>query len=273
MTNSMRTILSAMPAFFRESMATMFQYRGEIVLWAVWGVVYPAVSMAMWSVAVKGSPDGEQIGRYAPKDFAAYFWLTMVIGHIATAWDVYELSYLVQSGKMSPKLLRPILPIWQSVSDNLAYKLVSLAVLVPIWALIVLLAKPTFGADPYQFMAAIPAVFLAAVINYIWCYNVALLAFWFTRMDAIGQGWFGLGLFFGGRLAPLEIMPEPLQKIASALPFKFVIWFPCEILMGHLSWRAIWNHMFNQGMWIIMGLVVFRLTWRAAVKRYSAVGA
>lgn len=269
----MRTLLSAIPAFLRESLATMVQYRGEIVLWAVWGVVYPSVSMAMWSVAVKGSPGGQQIGRYTAGDFAAYFWLTMVVGHIATAWDVYEFGYLVQSGKLSPKLLRPVLPVWQSVSDNLAYKLVSLAVLVPIWSLIVVVVKPHFEADWRHLLVGVPIVFLAAIINYIWCYNVAMLAFWFTRMEAIGQGWFGLGLFFGGRLAPLAIMPGPLRSVASALPFKFVIWFPCEVLMGHQGWGAIWGNILNQVMWIVIGLIVFRLMWRAGVKRYSAVGA
>ena len=271
--SSLRSVLSALPAFLRESLATMFQYRGEIVLWAVWGVVYPAVSMAMWSVAVKGTADGQQIRGYTPQDFAAYFWLTMVVGHIATAWDVYELGYFVQSGKLSPRLLRPILPVWQSVADNIAYKVVSLGVLVPIWVIVLLVTHPHFGATWQHVLVSVPAIILAAVINYIWCYNLAMLAFWFTRMEAIGQAWFGLGLFFGGRLAPLSIMPRPLQNIASALPFKFVIWFPCEILMGRQKWRTIEGNLANQVVWVLAGLIVFRIVWRAGVKRYSAVGA
>jgi ABC-2 type transport system permease protein len=269
----MRFLLSALPAFVRESLATMFQYRGEIILWAIWGVVYPSVSMAMWSVAVKGTPGGTQIGGYDARDFAGYFWLTMVIGHMCTAWDVYELGYFIQSGKLSPRLLRPVLPVWNSVADNVAYKVVSLGVLVPIWLLIVVVTRPHFGADAHQALLAIPAILLAAVINYVWCYNLGMVAFWVTRMDAIGQAWFGAGLFFGGRLAPLSIMPLPLRKIASALPFKWVIWFPSEILMGRLSPRTIWHGMENQFAWAVFGLIVFRLVWRAGVRRYSAVGA
>lgn len=269
----MNTVARAMPAFLRQSLATMFQYRGEIVLWAIWGVVYPAVAMAMWSVAVRGSASGHEIGGYRPADFAAYFWLTMVIGHICTAWDVYEFSYLVQSGKLSPQLLRPILPTWQSVADNLAYKIVTLSVLVPIWTIVVLMARPSFGTGRHELLWAIPAIGMAAIINYVWCYNLAMLAFWFTRMDAIGQAWFGAGLFLGGRLAPLSIMPVPLRKIASALPFKWVIWYPSELLMGRLSDGAILKGLGNQAAWIIFGLLVFRFMWRAGVRRYSAVGA
>jgi ABC-2 type transport system permease protein len=233
------------------------------------------VSMAMWSAATQGSPSGRLGGYkgYTANDFAAYFWLTMVVGHIATAWDVYELGYFVQSGKLSSRLLRPVLPVWQSVADNIAYKVVSLGVLVPIWIFIVILTRPHFGGNWQHFLVSVPIIILAAIINYIWCYNVAMLAFWFTRMDAIGQGWFGFGLLFGGRLAPLLIMPKPLRNIASALPFKYVIWFPCEVLMGRHKWPAIQGDMINQVVWIITGLVVFHIMWRVGVKRYSAVGA
>lgn len=58
---------AALPAFWRQSLATMLQYRGEIALWAVWGVVYPAVAMAMWAAAVRGAPGGQEIGGFMPR--------------------------------------------------------------------------------------------------------------------------------------------------------------------------------------------------------------
>jgi ABC-2 type transport system permease protein len=269
----MFALARTIPAYLREALGTMLQYRGEIVLWAIWGVVYPAVSMAMWSAAVKGSSSGAEIRGFTPSDFAAYFWLTMVIGHITTAWDVYELSYEVQSGKLSPRLLRPVLPVWHSLANNIAYKVVSLAVLVPIWLLIVVITRPTFGGDRHDLLVSIPIVCMATIINFIWCNNFAMLAFWLTRMDAVGQAWFGAGLFLGGRLAPLTIMPKPLRNLASALPFKWVIWFPCETLMGHLKDKHVYGGMIIQLFWIGLGLVVFKVMWHFGVRRYSAVGA
>jgi len=266
-----RTLISAMPAYLRQSLAVMFQYRGEIVLWAVWGVVYPAVAMAMWSAAVSGSGH-ETIGGFSPRKFAAYFLMTMVVGHVCTAWDVYEMGHLIRTGMLSSRLLRPILPVWQSVADNLAYKVLTLAILVPIWVVVALVARPVFGTERIHLLMGIPAVLLAAIINYIWCYNLALVAFWATRTDALGEFWFGASLFFGGRLAPLTIMPVPIQKIATALPFKWVIWFPSELLAGRVSWNATVGGLINQVAWIAIGLIVFRLLWWRGVKRYSAVG-
>ncbi len=268
----MRTVVSAMPAYLRQSLAEMFQYRGEIVLWAVWGVVYPLIAMAMWSAAVDGSPDGQTIRGFRPHDFAAYFWLTMVIGHLGTSWDVYEMGYLVQSGAMSPRLLRPILPVWQSVADNLAYKLLTLVILVPIWLVMIWYTQPVFETTTRDLLLGVPVVLMASIINYLWGYNLALLSFRLTRMDAIGQCWFGAGLFFGGRLAPLPIMPEAVQWIANGLPFKWVIWFPCEAVMGRLSAETVYRGMGHQMLWLALGLVAFGWLWRRGVRHYTAVG-
>jgi ABC-2 type transport system permease protein len=269
----MRTVLRAMPAYLRVSMAVMLQYRGEIVLWAIWGVVYPAVAIAMWSAAVAGNPGKGSIGGFTPSEFAGYFLLTMVVGHLTAAWDVYEMGYLVRTGRMSPRLLRPLLPVWQSLSDNFAYKILTLAILIPIWLVIGWLTGPSFLANRAQLAWSIPAVALSGVLSFVWGYNLALLAFWITRMEAVGWLWFGGNLFFGGRLAPLTIMPDPLQKVASALPFKWMIWFPSASLLGKLKPASIQSGIVNQLCWLGLGLIVFRVMWWRGVRRYSAVGA
>lgn len=266
------TVLPALGAYFRRSMAIMFHYRGEIVLWAVWGVVYPAVGIAMWSAAVAGNANGQDIGGFGAKDFAAYFLMNMVVGHFCTAWDVYEMGYLIRSGTMSPKLLRPLLPIWEALADNLAFKVLTLAVLLPTWVLVAWLSEPRFDLGAGQLALGIIAQVLAAALNFIWGYTVATLSFWITRMDHLGELWFGLSLFVGGRLGPLTILPWPLQWGAAMLPFKWVIWFPSMALTGKLpaeeiAWGLLW-----QTCWLIAGLAAFRLIWKTALKRYSAVG-
>lgn len=262
-----------MPAYWRISLASMFQYRGEIVLWALWGVVYPAVAIAMWSAAVPASPDGHNIQGFAPGDFAAYFLLTMIVGHVCTAWDLYEMGYLVQSGAMSPKLLRPLLPLWESISDNLAYKVLTLTILVPIWLVVALVTHPTFNTTATHLLYGCGALLLASMLNYLWGYNLALAAFWITRTEAMGELWFACTLFFGGRLAPLTILPLPVQWIAAFLPFQWIMWFPAAILTGRLSTDEMNRGLLLQMAWLLGALLMFRIAWGASVKRYSAVGA
>lgn len=266
----MNVILSAMPAFMRTSVATMLQYRGEIVLWAAWGVVNPAVAMAMWMAATRGS-DGA-IQGLDPRDFAAYFLMTMIVGHVSAAWDIFEMGQLVRTGEMSPRLLRPLLPVWQSLSDNIAYKVVTLVVLIPIWILVALLAQPRLHATGAHLALGLIALLLAAALHYLWNYTLALGAFWVTRMDAIAELWWGLNLFLGGRIAPLPIMPMPLQWLAAVLPFKWIVWFPAAALTGQITPREVAVGIAWQIGWLVLGLGTFRLAWTYGVRRYSAVG-
>ncbi len=269
----MMRITRALAAYTQASLATMFQYRGEMVLWALWGVVYPAVAMAMWRAAIGGTSAGQDIGGFDARDFAAYFLLTMIVGHASSAWDVFEMGYLVRSGKMSPRLLRPVLPLWESLADNFAYKALTLTILVPIWAGVALATRPSFATTGIDLLMGLPAMLLGAAVHYIWNYNLGLLAFWVTRMDALSELWWGVNLFLGGRLAPLSLLPGPLQWLAALLPFKWIIWFPAAALMGRLPPDEMALGLCFQVGWLVAGIVVFRFLWRAGVKRYSAVGA
>lgn len=268
----MKRVLRAFRAYLWAALAVMFQYRGEMVLWAVWGVVYPAVAMAMWRAAIAGA-GGHDIRGFAAGDFAAYFLLTMVVGHVSAAWDVFEMGYLVRTGKMSPKLLRPVLPLWEQLADNVAYKILTLAILVPIWLGVALATHPHFTATRTEAAMGLAAMVLGAAVHYVWNYNLGLLAFWVTRMDALSEFWWGMNLFFGGRLAPLTHLPLPLQWFAAALPFKWIIWFPAAALMGTLGPGEIARGWLMQLFWLAAGVVVFRVMWRAGVREYAAVGA
>lgn len=275
----MRQLLRVLPAFLRVSINLMVQYRGEMFLWAIWGVVYPTVAMAMWSAAAAGSstgtngvPDGT-IGGFDPHDFAGYFLLTMIVGHLCTAWDVYEMGYFVRSGALSPKLLRPILPIWESLSSNLAYKITTTVILAPLWLVVAVVTHPRFEPSVAMLLLGSLATILAAGLNFVWGYVLALTAFWFTRSEAVGQIWFGAQLFFGGRLAPLAILPPLLQRAADLMPFKWMIYFPSSVLRGDMALASVLTGLLWQSAWFVAGLVAFRVFWRIAMRRYSAVGA
>lgn len=269
---AMRSLLRAFAAYFREDLATMVQYRGESFLWAIWGVVYPAVALAMWSAATHGSDTPGAIGAYDSRAFAAYFLLSMVVGHLTAAWDAYEMGWLIRGGHMTPRLLHPLLPIWKSLAGNLAWKLITLAILTPLWVLVAVVAEPRFVGDAVQVAAGCVATVLAALLSFVWGYAIACLAFWTTRSDAISETWFGASMIFGGRLAPIELLPWPLDWVAPALPLYWMLGFPAKVLMGYATHAEAARGVAIQLAWLVAGVLLFRRIWRSAVRQYSAVG-
>jgi ABC-2 type transport system permease protein len=79
-------------------------------------------------------------------------------------------------------------------------------------------------------------------------------------------------LLLSGRLVPMPLMPDWVQSIAMFLPFQWAFFFPIESLVGDLSNEELARGLGVQLLWILIGLAIFRLAWRSAIKRYSAVG-
>lgn len=267
----MRGFVRAFTAMLRVNIANMIQYRAETFLWSIWGIINPTVLYVMWAAAARGSSDGEVAGLDT-NGVATYYFSIMIVGHVTAAWDVYEMSYHVRKGSLSPQLLRPILPMWNSVTGNMAYKITTLMFVLPMWTIFFLVVRPHFQTQAWQFAMAPIALILGAVLNYMMCYTVALIAFWATKLDAVGEIYFGLCMMLGGRIAPIAGLPPVVLDIANMLPFRWMFAFPAELMAGLVKTpNEAMAGIGAQLAWVVATIILFHVVWNAAIKRYSAV--
>lgn len=255
-------------AYFRMAMASMVQYRTAMAIWALWGLVNPLISLAVWTAAAGGS----RIGNYNSQDFATYFLVLMVVDHICMSWDTFDFSYQVRNGTLSAALLRPIHPVNQAASYNVSFKVFTLTLLIPIWAVLFLLLHPSFHSTATDWLIAAPAVALAAVLRFTWNYLMGITAFWTTQVEALNQLYFTIDGFLAGHIAPLSLLPPFLQTLSYFTPFRSMIAFPVDLALGHLSGMEAIYGFLQQVIWMGIGFFLLNWVWRLGVKRYSAVG-
>ena len=262
-------------ANLKMAIAQMLQYRFGILIWAVWGFVGPLISLAVWSAAsaARGGTISGGGESFSQRDFAAYFLVFMIVGHLTMSWDAFEFAFRVRDGNLSPRLLKPLNPIHTDFAFNIAFKLTTTAMILPAWILLFVMLRPSPPHSLPQFLLGIPAVLLAAVLRYVWQYSLALCAFWTTRVEAINEFYFALDSFLAGRIAPLALLPAWMTAAAYFSPFRSMAAFPVELLLGRLTTGQILSGFLFQILWIGVGLVVFRRMWAAGVRQYSAVGA
>lgn len=263
-------------ANLRVAMATMFQYRFVVLIWAVWGFVGPLISLAVWSAvsAARGGTVTNGATSYGRADFASYFLVFMVFGHLTMSWEAFGFfSFRVRNGDLSPMLLRPIHPLHADAASNVSFKIVTSTMLFPIWIALWIMLKPTPPHSALDVLMAVPAVFMAGVLRYIMQYALAILAFWTTRLDAINQLYFTLDSFLAGRIAPLALMPGILGAVAVYSPFRSMGAFPVELALGRVPPEQILPGFALQLGWIVVAICLFNVLWRAGIKQYSAVGA
>jgi ABC-2 type transport system permease protein len=189
------------------------------------------------------------------------------------SWDAFEFAWRVRDGNLSPRLLRPMHPVHTDAATNIAFKAFTSAMLIPIWALLFLLLKPTPPQSLLQLALSVPALLLAAVLRYLIQYSVAMLAFWTTRVDAMNQLYFTLDSFLSGRIAPIALLPGWLAAFASYAPFRSMGAFPVELALGRVPADRILPGFLTQIVWLVVAVGLFRFVWSRGIRQYSAVGA
>jgi len=197
----------------------------------------------------------------------------MLVNHVTFSWIMFEYDYRVRHGTLSFALLRPVHPIHADIADNVSFKLITLPMMLLAAVILALAFRPALHLTPWATAAFVPALVLAFLVRFLVEWTLALAAFWTTRMSAINQMYFVVALFLSGQVAPLSLFPYPLQVIASLLPFRWMIAFPVELLLGRLTPVEALTGFAAQGIWLVLSLVLLRSVWRAGVRIYSAVGA
>jgi len=267
----MRGLIELYVQQFRTTLAMMFQYRASLLIWMIGHVLEPLVYLIVWSVVA--AAQGGSVGDYARSDFAAYFILLMVVNHVTYTWIMYEFEYRIRQGSLSFALLKPVHPIHSDIADNVSSKLITLPFMVLIAVVLALIFHPALSPEPWAIGLFVPALFLAFLVRFLLEWTLAQVAFWTTRVDAINQTYFVLLLFLSGQIMPLTLLPHPVRLVAEILPFRAMVGFPVELLLGRLTLSEALTGLGIQAAWVLVGLVLLRVVWRAGVRVYTAVGA
>lgn len=245
------------------------EYRAQVVIWMLAGTL-PLVMLAVWM------PLAEQglIGDYNPGDFVAYYIGALLIRQFTGVWVVWDMEREIRLGELSPHLLRPTHPILRYLAMALADKPLRLAVVVPLFVVVVLLVPGALPQPSLLDLAALPlAIVLAFVLYFVMQSCIGLLAFWLTQVVALQEFWFGIYSLASGFLIPLDLFPPAVTAVLRYLPFRSLLAFPLELLLGRLDPAAVAEGLLLQVAWTLFFFGLMLLLWRRGIRQYSAVGA
>ncbi|HWG84891.1 MAG TPA: ABC-2 family transporter protein [Deinococcales bacterium] len=249
----------------------MTVYRAEIIIWMLSGMI-PLIMMAVW--IGKANAAGGEVGGFSPQAFAAYFLAAWLSAQLTVAWVAWELDHQVREGKLSPKLLRPIDPIWENAAAHVAEKVVRLPFILAILLIGTLLVPGTvLTPGPLHVLAFALSIALAFAIRFLIAYCIGILTFWLNQATALDEFYWILSIFLSGNFAPLTFFPPVVRDIAALTPFPYVVYYPVRVLTGAADAGEIGRTLLAQSAWVL-GLAALRLLlWRRGLLRYGAAGA
>lgn len=253
-------------ALLGSQYALMLEYRAEIALWALSGVL-PLIMLGVWS----GSGAAAAAGL-SPQQLSHYFLAAFVVRQFTVVWLIQVFEDDALQGRLSPFLLQPLSPLWRYLAAHFSEQ-ASRIPFVAVMLLAVGLAAPGLLWLPSAgaLLLGILAILAAFLLRFLVQVLVTTLCFWSERAAALDRLLMIPYLFLSGIVAPLDTFPLAVRRLALATPFPWMVDFPARLLAGEpvnvaLGFGAI-------AAWCLLLLPIGHWLWRAGLRRYSAMGA
>ena len=264
----MRRALRALPTLIRVGLAEAVAYRAEMLVWLL-STTMPLVMLALMTAVARDAP----VGRFGRADFTAYYLAALVVRLMTGAWVIWEVNFEIRQGTLAFRLLRPIHPLVAYAAENIGAMPLRLLAVLPIAAGAV---AATGGArltrDPLL-LAAFPVSLVGAwLITFLAMSVIGALAFWVESSGALFEVWLGLFGVFSGYLVPLELFPRWLEVAARFLPFRYMLAFPVEMVIGMTPRAAALRELAIQWLFVVVLATAARLAWRSGLRRFAAYG-
>jgi ABC-2 type transport system permease protein len=254
----------------RTSVQSQFQYRAAIYMYLLGMVAEPVIYLVVWTTIANQS--GGEVGGVTAGEFAAYYIVWTFVRNMNIVFTPYGWEWRIREGELSGQLLRPLHPIHYDLSFFAGSKLPWMIFYLPIAVVLTIAFDPTFDVRPAEVVVFAVAIWGAYLIRTFNQTALGLVSFWTTRVGALFELYIALELLLSGRLVPMTLMPDWVQTVAWFLPFQWTFFFPIETLVGDLSNAELVGGLGMQVFWTLVGIAVFSLIWRRAVRHYTAVG-
>ncbi len=264
--NSIKRYFYIFRSLFISQYALMIEYRAEIVLWALSGIL-PLIMLTIW----KEADISKEFG-FNHKWLSSYFISAFIVRQFTAVWVMVIFEKDNIEGKLSPYLLQPINPFWRYYISHIAEQFIRIP-FVFIMLLLLFVLEPSFFWSPslIRIILAIIAIFSAFTLRFLIHWFFSMLCFWTDRASSIERLLMIPYLFLSGLVAPLEAFPPVIRFVALSTPFPYILSFPSKILSGQDV--NIINGYLVMFIWMLIFLLLGRVAWKFGLRKYSGMGA
>jgi len=265
---SLRATLRATPALLRVGLVESLAYRAELLVWIL-ATTMPLVMMALFATVAREAP----IGRYGEGEVIAYFLATFLVRQLTGSWAAWEINMDVKQGTLATRLLRPIHPLWAYACEGIAALPLRLVLSAPLAIVaLILTSRGHLARDPVIWGMFAVATLLAWAITFL--INAALGSLALFVDSSLRWVDVYLLLFFvgSGYLVPVDVFPGWARTVLDALPFRYQIGFPVELMVNVHDRAHALALLGRQLAWTLALLGATLALFHRGLRRFGAFG-
>lgn len=253
----------------KMNFADMLGYRADLFFYILSGAISPIVMLLIW-LAVYSSGGNVSITR---TEMIQYYIFLLVIELWNSAWIAPFIGSEIREGKMSMYFVKPMSVYWYRLFETTSSKIFKSAYLIPIALLLVILLKVSFPSLPLEtFVIFILSWLMSALITFTFSFILGASAFWLDDNGSLEAFYNLLFYIFSGKILPLFLFVQEIRDLANILPFRYMLSFPLEILLGKASGVNLLFGFIGQIIWLFLVIIISQIIWKKGVKKYAAFG-
>lgn len=246
-------------------------YRGDFVFYMLSIVLGPLLSVLIWRAALASGAELPVDGTY----LTSYFVLLGLVSMLTSAWLSMFLAEAIRDGQLSIWLARPGSMLYEMAANNLAEKGFKLLVLLPMLLVFGFWFRDSvdLAAPVWRWAIVAVSIVMGACITFSLDVIEGSLAFWLEDISGLIRTRQLVVLVLAGQLVPLALMPAWAQGFMEVQPFRYILSFPLEIIVGDLTGRDIAVGLALQVGYTALFIFGARAVWGRGKQSYAAVGA
>jgi ABC-2 type transport system permease protein len=263
-------------AAFSLGIRSALEYRANF-LFSILGAVSPVViQTALWTCLYDtgSGASGDALFGYSYRQMLGYVIVANLVSRLVRTGFEYDVNSDIRSGGLDRFLVKPIgyfgFRMAHFAGSKSAEGVFLGAVLAAALAVLSAFSGASFGAA--AILGFVAALALALLLNFLifWC--VGLLGFWLTEIGFLFEAVRIVAITASGGIFPLTVFGPALGPILQALPFRYTIQFPTEVLCGRVAGADLARGLGLGALWAAALLALGQAIWAAGVKRFVAVG-
>jgi ABC-2 type transport system permease protein len=245
------------------------QYRGPTLISILGSVLRIAVLLYLWSTIYQ--EDGK-LGTYSLSDLITYYLLQMVIDSLVLSYVSWEIVDEIREGNFSNFLVRPVNYLHYWFMINFSWKLFGGMMILLVGSVFsfTLFKHFSLPTRPETFLFFGLSLIVGGLLAFEFDFAIGLLAFWLVQANSFKYMLQYIMFFFAGTLLPLDLFPAAFHKVATLLPFRYLVFFPIQIFLEKEPHPV--EGLLGALVWVVALYFLLQFALRRGIARYEAVG-
>jgi ABC-2 type transport system permease protein len=252
-------------------MQSEMEFRISFLFIIFGGIFQIIISCFIWTAIYKSKT---VLYGYTYTQMITYSVMAGILTKIMLTQFQWGIAIDIKNGGLSKYIVQPISYFLFKLSEFFGRKIIQLVTIVVITSVLVFILNFGFNfrIELKMILIATPVILLSLILNSLLFYCMSLLAFWLTE---VGAAFVGLGVamnILSGGIFPLEVFGLKLERLFNLLPFKYIIYFPLNIINSRIDMNSINRGILLQCIWIIVLLTLVKILWNIGMKKYISAG-